>query len=175
MLLKEFRINGEVVNTAAVGYEPEVFIWLPNKQVVGYVYDTKFDQKRAITLDLDQTGTDVMAAGAVMMDDFLRRSAQSDLTPAPLPPDSPWRSKARGFAVRQPEPSNPTESNFISTYISNETTGITSPLPAFGFLVGYVRDRNGKNKKLVYYKADLTNGDMLEATSGENRKKMLFL
>ena len=163
MLLTESWFTDNFGRSSSGGYKADAVIWLPNGQVVAYVYDTNFAQKRAITLALDQTRSDVMGVRAIKIGEFLREAPGSGISPPPLPPGSSWQGNASGAAYYQPEMSNPTDLNLVTAYISDATTSISSPLPSFGFMVGYVRDQNGANKKLVYTRYDTPNGEMIEA------------
>ena len=167
MLLTKYytdQVYGNKKSKDITGFEPEAVIMLPNRQTVAYVYDSNFNQKRAITIDMDQSSSNVLGGGigATDINELLRNGSPNSVKPPRLPAGSPWHSNSSVFSYRYPEPSNPKELNLVSFYLSNDKTIITSPLPSFGFMVGYVLDSNGKNKKLVFTRVDKPNGDFIE-------------
>ncbi len=157
-------------------FKVNAVIWLPNRQLVGYVDDKVFKRKRAITIDIDQMRGDVLAGQKMSISEFLEEAVASSntMTPANLPSGSPWHNHATGYAYKGENPEQGNETFKYSGYISNESTSISSPLPAFGFLVGHIRDLQGKNKNLVYTKVENQNGDMLEGHLKSIQKECFF-
>ncbi|NAY92181.1 hypothetical protein GTQ34_09640 [Muricauda sp. JGD-17] len=144
-------------------FSVDAVIWLPNRQLVGYVQDENFNQKRAITIDIDQMKGDVLSEQDIWFKEFLDKAITSGMSPAPLPSESPWTNNSTGYAFKRSDPMDKTKNIKYSGYISNGTANVSSPTASFGFMVGYIRDHQGKNKKLVYAKTEMQNGDMLEA------------
>lgn len=145
------------------GKEAHAAIWFPNGQVVVYVLDRNSGQKLAITIDLNQRRNEIMGIQAINAAELVRLGPNSGISPAPIPHNSPWNEWSSGIALNQPERYDPSQINKISAYLSDEEYPISSPLSSFGFLVGYIRDANNKNKQLVYQKVELPGGDMYEA------------
>ncbi|HKL90812.1 MAG TPA: hypothetical protein VJ880_06500 [Allomuricauda sp.] len=162
MLFTEHWILSNFADSENESFKVDAVIWLPNRQLVGYVQDQTFNQKRAITIDIDQMKDDVLSEQDMWFKDFLDKAVVSGMSPASLPPSSPWTSNSTGYAHKRPDPQNKTRIIKYSGYLSNEPASINSPLKSFGFLVGYLRDQQGKNKKLVYTKTEKQNGDMIE-------------
>ena len=161
MLSSFFMDNFNTVESDSL--KADGVIWYPNGQLVGYVQDKLFSQKRAITLDINQTQSDVKRIRQIMTDEFLRMGSRDLDRPADLPPGSQWRDRATGYAYQQPERYDPGQRNKFTGYISNDTTFVTGPLPSFGFMVGFIRDQNNMNKLLVYSRLDRENGEFIEA------------
>ena len=145
------------------GTEAHAAIWLANGQMVGYVDDKHFGQKRAITIDVNQTRADVMGPRAVNPAELLREGRSSGVPPAALPMYNVWYDRATGYAYYRPERYHPDVKHLMTAYISNETTNVVSPMSSFGFMVGFIKDQAGRSKNLVYTRYDLENGDMMEA------------
>lgn len=139
----------------------EAVIWLPNGQLVAYIFDETFGP-RAITIALNQTRSEIMGIQAMKAAELVRLGPSSGLRPAPLPHGSSWEGYASGMAIRQPERSDPSQINKISAYLSNDSYPISSPLASFGFLTGYIRDAANQSKKLVYSKVELPGGNFYE-------------
>lgn len=162
LLLSSFFMDN-FNTTESGGMKANGVIWFPNGQVVAYVADRNYGQKRAITMDMNQTRSDVKGVRAWKVDEFLRHGVGSTVAPAPLPAGSPWRDNATGHAYYQPERHDPDVRNKFTGYISNDTTFATSPLPSFGFMVGYMKDQNDLNKLMVYSRFDQPSGGYIEA------------
>ncbi|MEM7380526.1 MAG: hypothetical protein AAF361_04935 [Bacteroidota bacterium] len=162
MLMTDSFFNDNFGTDSNESWKANAVIWLANGQLVGYVDDLFEGVKRAITIDLNQTRSDIMGIRVVEVAELLREGRRSSLSPAPLPGGSQWIGKSRGFAFNQPEKSDPSKINKVTAYISNESVPFSSPMPSFGFMAGYIRDLAGSNKNLAYTKFELPNGDMFE-------------
>ncbi|NAS14394.1 hypothetical protein [Poritiphilus flavus] len=162
ILLPVSFLNDNFGTSSNRSLEANAVIWLANGQLVGYVDDLYEGVKRAITIDLNQTRSDIMGVRIVKVAELLREGRSSGISPAPLPAGSRWIGKSRAYAFNQQERSDPGKINKVTAYISNESVPFSSPMPSFGFMAGYIRDAAGSNKNLAYTRFDLPNGDMFE-------------
>jgi|GEM_PF-2583215 len=162
MLLTDSWFDEAFGSTASGGFEAQAVIWLPNGQLVGYVDDKHSGQKRAITLNINQTKGDLRYAQSFKVTQFLREAYSTGIAPAPLPPGSPWQDRSKGAAYYQSDSSDPTVLNLVSAYISDTTNAISSPLSNFGFMAGFVKDLEGKGRMMPYSQVVRPNGDMFE-------------
>lgn len=156
--------NKENIMNIAAGVSGDEFhgaIWMANGQNVIYGLDSANGIKRAVTIATDQTKQDVMTMRSLRVSDFIENAVGGNMAPARLPAGSEWQGKSRGYATYQADTPGSPDINRITMYFSDDTTNITSPLPAFGFMAGYIRDHNGQNKKLVYTEILLANGEKM--------------
>lgn len=145
------------------GMKADAVIWLANGQIVAYVQDKDFGQKRAITIDVNQTRADVMGPRAINPEELLREGRNSGLSPAALPSDSPWSGQASAYTYYREERFDPGIRNLMTSYVSNDISVVASPMSSFGFMVGHIKDLTGQNKHLVYTRYETPNGDIMRA------------
>lgn len=186
MLLLQSFFTDNFGRSESGGMKADAVIWLANGQIAAYVLDKTYGQKRVITMDMNQTREDVMGPRAINPEELLTEGRSSGISPAALPSDSPWSGNTTAYAYYRDERYNPGEQNFMSSYISNETSVVVSPMSSFGFMVGHIKDLNGQNKLLVYTRYETPNGDVMKAKlfkleklcasfSGEGYKKMTLM
>ncbi|MGB5693176.1 MAG: hypothetical protein WBM43_11275, partial [Flavobacteriaceae bacterium] len=137
LLLSSFFMDN-FSRTESGGMEVNGVIWFPNGQVAAYVMDKTYSQKRVITMDMNQTRSDVKGVRAWKVDEFLRVGVGSTVAPEPLPPGSQWRDNSMGYAYYQPERHDPRVRNKFTGYVSNDTSFVESPMTSFGFMVGHM-------------------------------------
>ncbi|MEO0528544.1 MAG: hypothetical protein AAFZ89_15030 [Bacteroidota bacterium] len=147
------------------GMEFKAVVWFPNAQLVAYVIDP-LGVKRAITMDMNQTASDIGMAHTFGAKPFLKNALGSGMAPALLPDASPWHGKAVGYAYTQSHISHPTKQNRITGYISKERSKVKSAMPFLGFMVGFIKDQENIPKKLVYAKYDDESGNTIAAHLG---------
>jgi len=145
------------------GMKADAVIWLANGQIVAYVQDKTFGQKRAITLDMNQTRGDVMGPRAINPEELLREGRNSGVSPAALPSDSPWSGQATAYSYYREERFDPGVHNLMTSYVSNDNSVVASPMSSFGFMVGHIKDLSGQNKHLVYTRYETPGGDIMRA------------
>ena len=145
------------------GMKADAVIWLANGQIVAYVQDKTFSQKRAITLDMNQTRGDVMGPRAINPEELLREGRSSGVRPVALPSDNPWAGQATGYAYYREERFNPGVRNLMTSYVSNDNSVVASPMSSFGFMVGHIKDLSGQNRHLVYTRYETPGGDIMRA------------
>ena len=145
------------------GMKADAVIWLANGQLVAYVQDSTFSQKRAITLDMNQTRADVMGPRAINPEELLREGRNSGISPAALPSDSPWSGQATAYTYYREERFEPDVRNLMTSYVSNDNSVVASPMSSFGFMVGHIKDLSGQNKHLVYTRYETPGGDVMKA------------
>lgn len=170
MLLTQEVIASTFGSYKGGGFVMDAVIWFPNGQLVAYVVDNT-GTKRAMTLDMNQTRGDIMGVRFLEIDEFLSKAGRSGIRPSPLPSGSIWINKSEGRAYTKNDPRNPGERLHITGYMSNEKSIASSPLAAFGFMVGYIKDENGIPKNLVFTRAKLSDGSSFEVHLKKFRKE----
>lgn len=163
ILLEDGFFMDNIGTMESGGMEAEAVIWRSNGQPVGFVIDHDQGQRRAITIDVNQTSADVMGPRAVNPRELLREGKRSGLPLMELPWDSPWLGKAEGYVYNRAERNNPQETLLMTAYVSHGTTSVNSPMASFGFMVGHIKDLAGKNKQLVFTRFDSDEADFIEA------------
>ncbi|MEM9361346.1 MAG: hypothetical protein AAGA43_01875 [Bacteroidota bacterium] len=143
------------------GMEIKAVIWFPNAQLVAYVVDP-VGVKRAITIDMNQTASDIMGLHTFGAEAFLRNAVGSRISPAPLPPESPWNTLASGYAYHLKDVEDRLKKGRVSGYISKESSAVKTSLPFLGFMAGYIKDRENRPKTLVYSHFEDDDGNTLE-------------
>ncbi|MEN8788241.1 MAG: hypothetical protein ABF295_01905 [Flavobacteriaceae bacterium] len=186
MLLLKSWFTENFGRSESGGMKAEAVIWLANGQVVAYVEDEIYGQKRAITLDMNQTRGDVMGPRAINPEELLREGLSSGVSPAALPSDSPWAGNSTPYAYYREERFDPGVRNLMTAYVSNDVSVVASPMSSFGFMVGHIKDLSGQNKHLVYTRYETPGGEIMRAKlhkleklcasfDGEGYKKMTLM
>lgn len=185
LLLSSFFME-KFGRTESGGMKADAVVWLSNGQIATYVLDKVHSQKRVITMDMNQTRGDVMGPRAINPEELLREGLRSGVRAAVLPADSPWAGNSSAYAYYREERFNPGERNFLTSYVSDDPSVVTSTMSSFGFMVGHIKDLNGQNKLLIYTRYERPNGDVIKAKlfklekqcasfSGEGYKKMILM
>lgn len=162
LMLKGFFMDNFGRSTSR-DMEAHAVIWLPNGQVVAYVYDMINRQKRAITIDLNQTREDVMGPRAINPEELLREGQNSGIRPVAIPADNPWAGRATPYSYYREERYQPGVRNLQTSYVSEERSVVNSPMSSFGFMVGHIKDLNRENKLLVFTRYEMPDGDVIRA------------
>ena len=149
--------------TESGGMEIDALIMLANGQLVGYVNDLAHMKKRAITIDMNQTRGDIMRVRNLNSAELFRNGRRASVSPAPLPVNSTWTNASTAYAYYQPEKSNPAERNLLTAYVSNKTSSARSPMSQFGFMVGHIKDNEGRSRNLVFTQFVRPKGDWFKA------------
>ncbi|WP_430967011.1 hypothetical protein [Spongiimicrobium sp. 2-473A-2-J] len=163
MLFSQGSFFASFGDDTGMGFILDAALMFPNGQLMAYVREKETGIKRAITLALNQTRADVNGVRAFKTREFLDQAIGSGIRPAALPTGSIWANRAQGHAYRQPDPQRPGTKTKISGYISQQGSVASSPLPSFGFMVGFMKDQHGRNKNLVYSKFEREDGTYIEA------------
>ena len=115
-------------------------IWMANGQMVNYVYDSKNDIKRAMTIEINQTADDVHAGRlSTMTQWFTRLGELTEIPEAPHPlPDT------EGFIAPLRSPDGVGDDKLTVFFDIKSYDVKTTPL-FVGFMVGILKDNQLKN------------------------------
>ena len=135
-------------------------IWLPNGQMVTYVFDADNNINRAITRETSQTAGNLDTNDYQNMMQFFSSSEELAEHPDPMPADAQWNGTTQGYKGELVESRTGIKNTWTIYFDANPTPIKTSPIMV-GFMVGVLKDaRELKcNRLAVYTRVDIGGPD----------------
>ncbi|WP_411032398.1 hypothetical protein [Spongiimicrobium sp. 3-5] len=114
-------------------------IWKSDGQMVSYVLDAMYGQKRAIVVETGQTADNVFTGQLSFIGEFMAGIRDATSTPAPIPADLPWGA-TEGFVSEIAQPDGSMAKITIYFDLDPDIPPIKTSVPLVGFLTGVVKD-----------------------------------
>lgn len=136
-------------------------IWMPNGQMVSYVYDSRNDQKRAMLVETNQTADDVALGGYFFLTRFLSNLDDLTLTPPSLPlPDIHWPGPTEMLQGTFMDRSGAEVKATVHLAGNPAMIPIKTSMPTIGFFVGVIKEIKFKkcNRLGVFTKMEMAGG-----------------